>query len=135
MRPAHPYTLDFEVNALDRDSLHRRNMHACMCTPIINVMFLPQLDEDFLPANFLRTDIRSSRRRHLLFATDKQLQVPAASKTWYMDGTFKIVGAPFAQLLSIHAFLKYDGTMKQVPLVFTLMSGRTKKDYKKVKTQ
>ena len=54
------------------------------------------------------------------------------AKTWYIDGTFKIIGKPFTQLLTIHAFLFQDGVTKQVPLCYVLMSGSKKKDYKKV---
>ena len=49
-----------------------------------------------------------------------------------MDGTFKVIKLPFAQLYSIHAFVKQNGDIKQVPLVFILMSGERKRDYQRV---
>ncbi|KAL3879925.1 hypothetical protein ACJMK2_032201 [Sinanodonta woodiana] len=49
-----------------------------------------------------------------------------------MDGTFKVLGEPFrqqGQLMFIHAFIERNGAHKQFPLVFCLMSRKTKSDY------
>ncbi|KAG1654737.1 hypothetical protein GQR58_024829 [Nymphon striatum] len=99
-----------------------------------DIKFIP--DQDFIerqiPEPFLRADIISETSRHIIFATDKKLELLANAKTWYIDGTFKIVTKPFYQLVSIHAFIKSEGNIKQLPLCFVLMSGKKSMDYKKV---
>ncbi|KAH3887790.1 hypothetical protein DPMN_011812 [Dreissena polymorpha] len=71
-------------------------------------------------------------RRHVILATDTQLELLSKAKTWYLDGTFKVVKAPITQLFSIHAFVKYEDVVKQLPMCFVLMTGRKRRDYKKV---
>jgi len=88
------------------------------------------IDPNFIPAGFLKSDITHHGRRHLLFATDHALTILSRAKTWYMDGTFDVVGKPFKQLYSFHAFVRSGNFCKQVPLAFCLMSGRKKTDYK-----
>ena len=101
-RPEDPVDLDFEINT------------------------------DYIPEISLRGDVKVDERRHLIFATNHMLNVLCRAKIWYLDGTFKIVKEPFTQLFSIHAFVKSDSGIKQLPLVFVLMSGKRKKDYRKV---
>ena len=90
------------------------------------------LNLDYVPDDFLQADIVVNTRRHLMFATARQLQLLQNAKRWYIDGTFRVVRAPFTQLLSIHAFIKDGDVAKQLPLVYVLMSGKRKNDYKAV---
>ncbi|KXJ14014.1 hypothetical protein AC249_AIPGENE4116 [Exaiptasia diaphana] len=85
---------------------------------------------EFIPNDFLRADVKE--RRHLIFATKQQLEALAKAKTWYLDGTFKLVTHPFQQLFSIDAFIRSGECIKQVVMAFVVMSGRRRLDYKKV---
>ena len=90
------------------------------------------LQEEHIPAGFLQKDIRVRERRHLVFATEQQLNKLNSAKTWYIDGTFKLCCHPFTQLVTTNAFVRSDDHIKQVPLVSVSMSGKKKEDYTKV---
>ena len=49
-----------------------------------------------------------------------------------LDGTFKVVKKPFTQLFTVHCFVKKDEHVKQVPVLYALMSGKKMSDYKAV---
>ena len=90
------------------------------------------LVEEHILENFLMDDIEVDGQHHLIFASDHMLDLLSKTKTWYMDGTFRVIWAPCQQLFSIHAFLRKNNDMKQVPLLSVIMSSCRKRNYKAV---
>ena len=90
------------------------------------------LNLDAIPEDFVQADINVKGNRHLLLATTFMLSLLLSAQHWFVDGTFKVVRSPFAQLLSVHAFVRQGDSLKQIPLVYFLMSGKTTKDYEAI---
>ena len=84
------------------------------------------VDSDWVSSDFLRSDLRVDEARHLVFATDSQLDLLKTVSMLYCDATFKVVSPPFYQMSSVHALLENDSfqAVKQIPLMFALMSRR-----------
>ncbi|KAK6182207.1 hypothetical protein SNE40_009939 [Patella caerulea] len=85
--------------------------------------------ESAIPEGFFQADLTVKGERHILLATERQLQQLSISRQWFIDGTFKIVKRPFYQLMSIHGFVRSGRQVKLVPLFFALMSRRRTIDY------
>lgn len=88
--------------------------------------------EETIREEFFRRTVVVGAKKHFIFCTATQTNSMVKGKTWYIDGTFKVVKHPFYQLLSIHCFIKSEECMKQIPLCFVVMSGKRSKDYKAV---
>ena len=65
-----------------------------------------------------------------MFSTPHQLELLANARHWYVDATFRLVREPFTQLFTINVFIRSDDNVKQVPLVYVIMFGKSKADYK-----
>eukprot|EP00057_Strongylocentrotus_purpuratus_P029385 XP_011683859.1 PREDICTED: uncharacterized protein LOC100890943 [Strongylocentrotus purpuratus] len=99
-RPKEPRTLDFDLN------------------------------ENFLPDDFLVADVTRGGHRSLIYATPQQLQLLRQAQTWFVDGTFKVVRLPFYQLLVVHAYYEVGASIKQVALAYILMSSKRSGAYR-----
>jgi len=73
----------------------------------------------------------SSESRILIFTTQYNLNMLQETNDWFGDGTFKSVPSIFSQLYTIHC---YTGSLV-IPLVYILMTSRTKKAYAEVLRQ
>ena len=57
---------------------------------------------------FLRGDVKVRDQRHLMFATDQQLEYLARTKTWYIDATFKAVQTSVSSVAD-HKCIRQEG--------------------------
>ena len=91
-----------------------------------------QSEDVSAPEGFLQQDISKDGSRHLIFATQKQVELLQYVDQLFMDGPFKVgKKEPFSQIVSFHGFCRNDEdrSVKQVPLTFVLMSSKRKRDY------
>lgn len=104
-----------------------------------NVMSEPtSLDSLFIPEElkhtlngepFLINESEIGNDKILLFTTLANLRKLELAKYWIMDGTFKTVPTIFHQLYSVHAPVGHDTNSRILPLVFALLSSKSKECY------
>jgi hypothetical protein len=91
-----------------------------------------QIQHVHIPNDFYRGEVLVGSKRHLIFMTAEHISLLKYAVRWYVDGTFKIISdKPFTQLFSINGFIRKEHNLKQIPLCFIFMSGRTERDYRK----
>ena len=90
------------------------------------------LNSESIPSDFVKADISVRGQRYFLLATSFMLSLPFSAKNWFVDGTFKLVRSPFVQLFSVQAFIRQGHNLKQIPLAFFLMFGKSSNDYEDI---
>lgn len=90
------------------------------------------LDVHAIPYDFFQKDIWHKGQRHIILATQFQLDCLSKAKMWFLDSSSRAAQEPFKQLFSIHTFMKSESVFSQVPLCFVYMSRRKEADYEVV---
>ncbi|KAJ8319648.1 hypothetical protein KUTeg_002797 [Tegillarca granosa] len=52
------------------------------------------LNTEFIPDDLFQYVVKVDQRRHIIFATDQQIEFLWKAKTIYVNGTFKLVRKP-----------------------------------------
>lgn len=92
-----------------------------------DIVFPPKYCRTAKGDQFLLYDSGGPERK-LIFGTKKNLDILAACKEWFMDGTFNTVPKLFLQLFTIHG--KWEE--KILPLVYIFLADKGKKSYRAV---
>ena len=118
------------IQSMKQTIFRHRALHAPPKVRDINF----DLDHRFLPniPNFYRGQVFTTQGRHMIFFSDQQLEYLKITKSWYVDGTFKIMRDPFLQLLTIHTIVFFGEQTTSIPIAFIYMSRRRKIDYLEV---
>ena len=97
-----------------------------------NVRYKRQKQQDALTPNDLFNAVdgnqfmRHKEREFVVFAADVDIEWLATCRSWFVDGTFKMVPPGFYQLYTIHG---HNGRLTKA-CVFILMSGKSERDYR-----
>ncbi|XP_068219805.1 uncharacterized protein [Palaemon carinicauda] len=91
-----------------------------------------ELNEDFMPSAFMKRDLILGNERHLILATNHQIELMSQAKIWYIDGNPDVQCQPFMKCFSIQTYVSSEDGLTLVPLVHVMMSRSKEKDYKEV---
>ena len=81
---------------------------------------------------FLLKESMVETKKIMIFSTKSNIRKLAASLYWLWDGTFSVVPHLFYQLWTIHGYVGLNFNRKCVPLLYVLMSGKSKELYSRV---
>ncbi|XP_029346170.1 uncharacterized protein LOC115034219 [Acyrthosiphon pisum] len=96
----------------------------------LDSLFIPEeLKHTLNGEPFLINESEIGNDKILLFTTLANLRKLELAKYWIMDGTFKTVPTIFHQLYSVHAPVGHDTNSRILPLVFALLSSKSKQCY------
>ena len=90
-----------------------------------------QFDKDHIPKGFVKkpidwTDGKGMKQRIVILTTRQQLKKLARAKRWEVDATFEVVPDSFYQLFGIHTTVRKGNQVKTIPLMYALMSCKSK---------
>ncbi|CAF1474881.1 unnamed protein product [Rotaria sordida] len=77
---------------------------------------------------FICNDKTTNKKRILIFATDKQLEILFSSEWIFLDGTFDACPKEFKQIYTIHGLKFYQN----FPCAISLLSGKTTDTYRQL---
>ena len=66
------------------------------------------------------------KQRIVILTTRQQLKTLARAKRWEVDATFEVVPDSFYQLFGIHTTVRKGNQVKTIPLMYALMSCKSK---------
>lgn len=73
---------------------------------------------------FFKDNVKVKDRQPIVFTTNEQITLVQKAKTWYVDGTFKLIKDPFKLLFNFTIRFYKGMNCHQAPLCYVLMSKR-----------
>jgi len=125
LNPSKPLATLLSVPNLARAANYHRRRHRPADPTELDLV----LRQPAIPSDFFVEDVSVHSDRHLIFGTGNMRNLLGKAKEWFVDGTFKVVKRSFQRLFTIHTSVQCNGAVKQIPLIYILMSARRKCAY------